>query len=107
MRVASRCWRATDQAGRGFHTLLPETGNESAGGDRDTGKRPERLDSLPAGVSAISGKQLRALGAGMAAYDPYVPASMLEERGFECVKSLEELMRRSDIVSLHAGAGKR
>lgn len=55
-------------------------------------------------VGGILGVHLRALGAEVAVFDPYVSAGVLVERGFEHVASLEGLMRRSDIVSLHAGA---
>lgn len=50
------------------------------------------------------GGHLRMLGARLVACDPYVPPAQLEDSGFECAPSLESLMRRCDIVSLHAGA---
>jgi phosphoglycerate dehydrogenase-like enzyme len=55
-------------------------------------------------VGGILGTHLRALGAEVAAFDPYVPEEVLVERGIKCVASLEGLMRCSDIVSIHAGA---
>lgn len=43
-----------------------------------------------------------ALGATVAAYDPYIPASVFEELGVVRVASFEELATDCDVVSVHA-----
>lgn len=46
---------------------------------------------------------LSGFGVTMLVYDPFVPAETIAQRGLQAV-SLEELLRRSDIVSLHLPA---
>lgn len=56
------------------------------------------------GFGAIGSKVARlvaAFGATVLVYDPYVPAEKVEQAGYRPV-SLDELLRRSDFVSLHA-----
>lgn len=55
-------------------------------------------------VGQMLSAHLRALGARLVAYDPYIRPAVLEERGFEPIATLEDLMQCSDIVSLHASA---
>jgi phosphoglycerate dehydrogenase-like enzyme len=55
-------------------------------------------------VGEMLGMHLRSLGARLLAYDPYLRPAVLEEQGFEPVATIENLLQRSDIVSLHAGA---
>ncbi len=43
----------------------------------------------------------KASGADVIAYDPYIPREKGERLGVELVDTLEELLKRSDIISLH------
>ncbi|MEW5961588.1 MAG: 2-hydroxyacid dehydrogenase [Chloroflexota bacterium] len=55
------------------------------------------------GLGAIGGKVARilaAFGAQILVYDPYVPTEKIETLGYQSV-SLDELLQRSDFISLH------
>ncbi|MFB0545484.1 MAG: 2-hydroxyacid dehydrogenase [Anaerolineae bacterium] len=54
-------------------------------------------------VGRLTASLLKGLGAKLLVYDPYVPAEQIESLGAEKV-NLETLLKRSDIVSLHAKA---
>ena len=49
----------------------------------------------------VARKWYRAFEANIVAYDPYVPADRWSDLPHERVSSLEELLRRSDLVSVH------
>lgn len=53
-------------------------------------------------VARLVADRARALGAEVLAYDPYVDRSNVD--GVELIDDLDELMRRSDVVSVHARA---
>jgi D-3-phosphoglycerate dehydrogenase len=53
-------------------------------------------------VARLVAARARALGAEVLAYDPYVDQATVD--GVELVDELDELMRRSDVVSVHARA---
>ncbi len=80
-----------------------------AGGWRDAGEEPAReIDSRTVGViggGRIGLRVLRAftLGLGMhgLVFDPFVPAQVVREHGGQPVDSLDQLLQRSDIVTLH------
>lgn len=44
---------------------------------------------------------LQAFGARVVAYDPYIAAAKAEEMGVEQAESLDQLLKKADIVSLH------
>lgn len=52
-------------------------------------------------IARLTAAKLRGFGMTYLAYDPYLPVEQIAEHGAEPV-SLDELCRRSDIVSMHA-----
>ena len=80
-----------------------------AGGWRDAGEEPAReIDGRTVGViggGRIGLRVLRAFALGLdmqgLVFDPFVPAQVVREHGGRPVDSLEELLQRSDIVTLH------
>ena len=80
-----------------------------AGGWRDAGEEPAReIDGRTVGViggGRIGLRVLRAFTFGLdmqgLVFDPFVPAQVVREHGGRPVDSLEELLQRSDIVTLH------
>ena len=80
-----------------------------AGGWRDTGEEPAR-EIAGHTVGLIGGgriglRVLRAFTLGLdmhgLVFDPFVPAQVVRDHGGQPVDSVEELLRRSDIVTLH------
>ena len=68
------------------------------------------LEDLTVGLAGLGNigieiaKRLKALGAPLIAYEPYLDRPRLERNGLgdiEIVPTLEELFRRSDLISLH------
>lgn len=80
-----------------------------AGGWRDIGQEPAReIDGRTIGViggGRIGLRVLRAFTLGLdmqgLVFDPFVPAEVVRDYGGQPVDSLDELLRRSDIVTLH------
>lgn len=80
-----------------------------AGGWRDSGDLPAReLDGRTVGViggGRIGLRVLRAFTLGLdmqgLVFDPFVPAQIVRDHGGQPVDSLEELLQRADIVTLH------
>lgn len=52
-------------------------------------------------IGSAFGRRVTALGPAVIYYDPYIAAPPGRESGIERVHSLEELLRRSDYVSIH------
>ncbi len=67
----------------------------------------EELDGKTVGIIGLGnvGSQVaircKAAGSEVIAYDPYIPKSKGERLGVEIVDTLEELIKRSDILTLH------
>jgi D-3-phosphoglycerate dehydrogenase len=67
----------------------------------------EELDGKVVGIVGLGnvGSQVaircKASGAKVIAYDPYIPRSKGDRLGVELVDTLEELIKRSDIITLH------
>ena len=80
-----------------------------AGGWRDSGDVPAReIDGRTVGViggGRVGLRVLRAFTLGLdmrgLVFDPFVPAQVVRDHGGQPVDSLEDLLRRSDIVTLH------
>ena len=80
-----------------------------AGGWRDSGQEPAReIDGRTIGViggGRIGLRVLRAFTLGLdmqgLVFDPFVPAKVVRDHGGQPVDSLDELLQRSDIVTLH------
>ena len=80
-----------------------------AGGWRDSGDVPAReIDGRTVGViggGRVGLRVLRAFTLGLdmrgLVFDPFVPAQVVRDHGGQSVDSLEELLQRSDIVTLH------
>lgn len=80
-----------------------------AGGWRGAGEDPAReIDGRTVGViggGRIGLRVLRAFTLGLdmqgLVFDPFVPAQVVRDHGGQPVDSLEELLRRADIVTLH------
>ena len=80
-----------------------------AGGWRDSGDVPAReIDGRTVGViggGRVGLRVLRAFTLGLdmrgLVFDPFVPAQVVREHGGQPVNSLEDLLQRSDIVTLH------
>ena len=56
------------------------------------------------GLGRIGGEVARlcqAVGFRVCAYDPFIPADRIREMGYSACESLEELLRVSDVVSVH------
>lgn len=61
-----------------------------------------RLGLVGAGaIAAAVAKIVKGLGLEVLVYDPYAPAEAIDALGARRVKQLEDLLRQSDIVSLH------
>jgi len=75
-------------------------------GYRFGGEGMRRLSGLSAGllgfgrIGRLVAENCRSLGLSVLVHDPFVPAERIAEAGFEPV-SREELLARSDVVSLH------
>ncbi len=54
-------------------------------------------------VGAEVARLLKAFGAQVVVYDPFANPTVLAESGLEATKDLADLLRRCDILSLHAG----
>ncbi|MET1127700.1 MAG: NAD(P)-dependent oxidoreductase [Thermoproteota archaeon] len=70
---------------------------------------PANLSEMVVGIvglghigSRVAEILVRGFGARVIAYDPYIDPSRAGQLGVELVGSLEELVRQSDIVSIHA-----
>ena len=80
-----------------------------AGGWRDSGDVPAReVDGRTVGViggGRVGLRVLRAFTLGLdmrgLVFDPFVPAQVVRDHGGQPVDSLEDLLQRSDIVTLH------
>ena len=80
-----------------------------AGGWRDSGDVPAReIDGRTVGViggGRVGLRVLRAFTLGLdmrgLVFDPFVPAQVVRDHGGQPVDSLEDLLQRSDIVTLH------
>ena len=80
-----------------------------AGGWRDTGDLPaHEIDGRTVGViggGRVGLRVLRAFTLGLdmqgLVFDPFVPAEIVRANGGQPVDSLEDLLQRSDIVTLH------
>ncbi|GAA5156386.1 2-hydroxyacid dehydrogenase [Nocardioides marinquilinus] len=55
-------------------------------------------------IGALVAQRLQGLGAEVVVFDPYADADALAEAGVEAVEDLDELMRRSSFVTVHARA---
>ena len=52
-------------------------------------------------IGAAVARRAQGLGMYVLAYDPYLPAGVIAERGAEPVPTLEALLNRADVVSIH------
>lgn len=87
-------------------TTLFDRHVRSGAWDVSYGYRTHRLSTRTLGMIGFGNiarqfsQYARAFGMQMIAYDPYLPQTVFEEHGVEGVE-LEEVYRRSDIISLH------
>ncbi len=52
-------------------------------------------------IGRIVAKMCKGLGFHIAAYDPFVPAEKLSEAGYRVCETVEDILRTSDIISIH------
>lgn len=56
-------------------------------------------------IGQLVAKKAQALGMSVAAYDPFLPSSVLESAGITPAQSLESLLPQVDILSMHVPGG--
>ena len=52
-------------------------------------------------IGRIVAQMCMGLGFHIAAYDPFVPEEKLAEAGYRACRTVEEILRTSDIISVH------